>query len=55
MVCELIKFLAIAYLFDISNLNGCNEAQNTLPCLNEIYNKSKPLRVGNLVVTRKVE
>ena len=44
-----------AYLFDISNLGGCKENPHTLPCLSEIYNKSKPLTVGNLVVTRRVE
>lgn len=46
---------AFAYLFDTSNLAGCKEAQDPLPCLTQIYNRSKTLTVGQLVIIRKVK
>ncbi len=46
---------SFSYLFDVSNLVDCKEATYSLPCLNEIYDKSKTLTAGNLVVKRKVE
>jgi len=39
-----------SYLFDISNLNGCKEAEYSLPCLNEVYKNSRNLTIGNLVI-----
>lgn len=44
-----------SYLFDISNLKGCKEAEYSLPCLSEVYKRSKTLTIGNLVVKRKLE
>ena len=39
-----------SYLFDISKLDGCKEADYSLPCLNEVYQNSKTLTLGNIVV-----
>lgn len=44
--------VGFSYLFDVSNLKNCKQAEYTLPCLSELYNKSKPLTVGNLVIGR---
>jgi hypothetical protein len=42
-----------SYLFDISDLEGCE--QYGLPCLREVYDRSKAVTIGHLVVERKVE
>ena len=42
-----------SYLFDISNLKGCKEAEYRLPCLKELYDKSKSLTIGTLVIDIK--
>lgn len=39
-----------SYLFDISKLGGCENAEYILPCLNELHDKSKSLTIGNLVI-----
>ena len=46
---------SFSYLFDVSNLGDCKEATYSLPCLREIYDKSKTLTAGNLLVKRKVQ
>jgi hypothetical protein len=47
--------VGFSYLFDISSLPDCKQPQYVLPCLTEVYQKSKTLTVGNLVTKRKVE
>ena len=42
-----------SYLFDISKLDGCKEADYSLPCLNEVHKSSKTLTLGNTVVDIK--
>ena len=44
-----------SYLFDISKLSGCKTAKYIRPCLTELYDKSKSLTIGNLVVERKLK
>jgi hypothetical protein len=46
---------SFSYLFNTSELKGCKEAHYTLPCLSEVYNRSKTLTIGNLVVGRKLD
>lgn len=45
--------IGFSYLFDVSNLIGCGETDYHLPCLTELYNKSKSLSVGNIIITIK--
>lgn len=45
--------VGFSYLFDISNLIDCKNSTYRLPCLNELYDKSKSLTIGNLVVEIK--
>jgi hypothetical protein len=42
--------IGFSYLFDISNFGGCKQATYRLPCLSDLYEKSKSLTIGNLIV-----
>lgn len=42
-----------SYLFDKTNLEGCKQATYVRPCFFELYNKSKSLTLGNLVIEIK--
>jgi hypothetical protein len=45
--------IGFSYLFDISAFRGCKEVTYRLPCLSDLYQKSKSLTIGDLVVEIK--
>ncbi len=45
--------VGFSYLFDISNLERCKQTTYRLPCVTELYEKSKSLAIGNLIVEMK--
>jgi hypothetical protein len=45
--------VGFAYLFDISQLTACD--QYSLPCLSEVWEKGRIVKLGNLIVERTVE
>jgi hypothetical protein len=45
--------VGFSYLFDVSELNDCKKVDYSLPCLTEVYEKSKSLTIGNLLIEIK--
>lgn len=45
--------VGFSYLFDKSNLEGCKKVTFVRPCLKALYDKSKSLTIGNLIVEIK--